>query len=106
MRQGAWLPLAALFLGSMQAWAQEAPGPHNRAEAVKIIADLRKIVAPQGLERTEKIRIGGIDQWVSVRSRDPRNPVLLVLHGGPGWVAMPTSWYFAQGWDEYFTVVQ
>ncbi|WP_235685342.1 MULTISPECIES: hypothetical protein [Corallococcus] len=35
-----------------------------------------------------------------------RNPVLLVLHGGPGWVAMPTRWYFAHGWDEFFTVIQ
>ena len=38
--------------------------------------------------------------------RDSRNPVLLMLHGGPGWVAMPTSWYFQRGWEEYFTVVQ
>lgn len=106
MRTGTWLALAALLLGSIQAQAQEAPAPHDRAEAIKIIADLRKIVAPQGIERTEKLRIGGIDQWVSVRSRDPRNPVLLVLHGGPGWVAMPTSWYFAHGWDEFFTVIQ
>jgi len=106
VHQWSWLPLAALLLGSVQAQAQETPEPHNRAEAVKIIADLRKIVAPKGLERTEKLRIGGIDQWVSVRSRDLRNPVLLMIHGGPGWVAMPTSWYFAQGWDEYFTVVQ
>ncbi|WP_199242856.1 alpha/beta hydrolase [Vitiosangium sp. GDMCC 1.1324] len=105
-RKGSWLTLAVLLLGSIQAQAQEAPGPHDRAEAVKIIAELRKIVAPEGLERTEKLRIGGIDQWVSVRSRDLRNPVLLVLHGGPGWVAMPTSWYFAHGWDEFFTVIQ
>lgn len=80
--------------------------PQNRAEAVKIIADLRKIVTPNGIERTEKIRIGGIDQWISIRSRDRRNPVLLMLHGGPGFVAMPTSWYFARGWEEYFTVIQ
>ncbi|WP_233166347.1 alpha/beta fold hydrolase [Archangium sp. Cb G35] len=95
-----------LLLGGIQVQAQEVQGPRDRAGAVQIIAELRKIVAPEGLERTEKLRIGGIDQWVSVRSRDPRNPVLLVLHGGPGWVAMPTSWYFAHGWDEFFTVIQ
>ncbi|WP_171439765.1 alpha/beta fold hydrolase [Myxococcus xanthus] len=106
MRREWWLPLAALLLGSIQAQAEEAPGPRNRAEAVEIIAELRKIVAPEGMERTEKLRIGGIDQWVSIRSRDLRNPVLLVLHGGPGWVTMPTSWYVSHGWDEFFTVIQ
>lgn len=86
--------------------ASEEPGPHNRAEAIRIIADMRRVVADNGIERLEKVRIGGIDQWISIRGSDRRNPVLLMLHGGPGWVAMPTSWYFQRGWEEYFTVVQ
>lgn len=82
------------------------PKPHNRAEAVKIIADMRHITAPNGIERLEKVRIGGIDQWISIRGTDRRNPVMLVLHGGPGYALMPMSWYFQRGWEEYFTVVQ
>lgn len=101
------LALTASFLSvPLTASAQSEISPRDRSEAVKIIADLRKIVTPDGIERLETVNINGADQWISVRSRDPRNPVLLVVHGGPGWVAMPTSWYFAQGWDEYFTVVQ
>src|SRR5690606_24632712 len=93
------------------AWAGVAAGeepvaPSSRAEATSIIADMRRIVADGGVERLEKVRIGGIDQWVSIRGNDRRNPVLLMLHGGPGWVSMPTSWYFQRGWEEYFTVVQ
>lgn len=91
---------------SMPSPASEAHGPDDRAEAVRIIGDLRKVVADNGVERLEAVRIGGIDQWVSIRGSDRRNPVLLMLHGGPGWVAMPTSWYFQRGWEEYFTVVQ
>lgn len=104
--------VAVLFIAvtgfgvSAHAAETPAPAPHNRAEAVKIIADLRKVVADDGIERLEKVRIGGIDQWVSIRGNDRRNPVLLMLHGGPGWVALPTSWYFQRGWEEYFTVVQ
>lgn len=78
----------------------------SRAEATQIIANLRKVVTPAGVERLEAVRIGGIDQWISIRGHDRRNPVLLMIHGGPGFVSMPTSWYFQRGWEEYFTVVQ
>ncbi|TWI00987.1 pimeloyl-ACP methyl ester carboxylesterase [Luteimonas cucumeris] len=88
------------------AGAAEPPGPHSRAEATRTIADLRRIVTERGVERVEKVRIGGIEQWVAIRGNDDRNPILLMLHGGPGWVSMPTSWYFQRGWEEYFTVVQ
>ncbi|HYD46624.1 MAG TPA: alpha/beta hydrolase [Phenylobacterium sp.] len=50
------------------------------------------------------VRINGQDQWVAVRGRDRKNPVLLILHGGPGF---PTSFMapaFA-AWEERFTVV-
>lgn len=80
-------------------------GPHNRAEAVSIIAGLRKIVSPLGLQAMETISIGGINQAVSVRSQDLRNPVLIYLHGGPGFVEMPLDWWWDRGWDEYFTVI-
>src|SRR6218665_3015602 len=101
-----FLLLAVLTLTGGSAHASDSPRPFTRADATSAIADMRKIVVPGGIERLEKVRIGGIDQWISIRGNDPRNPVLLMLHGGPGWVAMPTSWYFQRGWEEYFTVVQ
>lgn len=112
MRSGGIVRLVAAVLAvTLMHWstttaAQEAVKPTSRAEATKIIADLRKIVTPEGIERLETVRIGGIDQWVSIRGTDRRNPILLMIHGGPGFPAMPTSWYFARGWEEYFTVVQ
>lgn len=30
------------------------------------------------------VSIGGIDQWVTIRGTNAANPVLLVIHGGPG----------------------
>ena len=86
--------------------ADEPVKPSNRVEATAIIADARKILTPNGVERLEKVRIGGIDQWVSVRGADRRNPVLLYIHGGPGYVSIPMSWWFTRGLEEYFTVVQ
>lgn len=78
----------------------------DRAAATEVIRELRRIVSPEGVERLETVRIGGIDQWVSIRGTDRRNPILLVIHGGPAFPLMPTSWYFQRGWEEYFTVVQ
>ena len=86
--------------------AQGPVKPANRAEATAIIAQARKIVTPNGVQRLEKVRIGGIEQWVSIRGVDRRNPVLLHIHGGPGYVSIPMSWWFSRDWEEYFTVVQ
>src|SRR5207245_3209599 len=87
------------------AGADESAKPSSRAEATAIIADARKIVTPNGVERLDKVRIGGIDQRVSIRGADRRNPVLLLIHGGPGYVSIPMSWWFSRGWEAYFTVV-
>jgi proline iminopeptidase len=108
--------VATLSLGAARASIAQASAitartrdsvkPTDRAEATAIVADVRKILTPHGVERLEKVKIGGIDQWVSVRGADRRNPVLLHVHGGPGYVSMPMSWWFSRGWEEYFTVVQ
>jgi proline iminopeptidase len=108
--------VATLSLGAARASIAQASAiaartrdsvkPTDRAEATAIVADVRKVLTPNGVERLEKVKIGGIDQWVSVRGADRRNPVLLHVHGGPGYVSMPMSWWFSRGWEEYFTVVQ
>ena len=76
---------------------EQASKPFSRERATVIIANARKIVTPNGIERLEKVRIGGIDQWVSIRGADKRNPVLLLIHGGPGYVSLPLSWWFTRG---------
>jgi pimeloyl-ACP methyl ester carboxylesterase len=94
------------LLSTVPVPAQEPVKPASRSEATAIIANARKIVAPNGVERLETVRIGGIDQWVSIRGADRKNPVLLYIHGGPGYVSIPMSWWFTHGLEEYFTVVQ
>ena len=105
---GRLIPILAFLvvLSTAAVRAQEPATPASRSEATAIIANARKIVAPNGVERLEKVRIGGIDQWVSIRGADRRNPVLLYIHGGPGYVSIPMSWWFTHGLEEYFTVVQ
>jgi proline iminopeptidase len=106
MRLISKLPPLLLLATTAIVRAQAPADPASRAEATAIISNARKILTPNGVERLEKVRIGGIDQWVSVRGRDRRNPVLLLIHGGPGYVSIPISWWFSRAWEEYFTVVQ
>jgi len=47
-----------------------------------------------GINILESIEIGGIKQWISVRSENKNNPLLLILHGGPGFSMMPYSFIF------------
>jgi pimeloyl-ACP methyl ester carboxylesterase len=68
--------------------------------------DIRKINTKDGIEQQELIKIGGIPQWISIRSRDHDAPILLVLHGGPGFTLSPVSHYYMRDWEEFFTVVQ
>jgi proline iminopeptidase len=78
----------------------------TRTQATSIIGTARKIVAPNGIEELLEIPIGGTKQWISVRGRDRGNPVLLMIHGGPASPEMPSSWFFQNSWEDYFTVVQ
>src|SRR5258708_40000678 len=73
---------------------EPAPKPFSRAKATLIIADARKIVTPNGVERLDKVRIGGIEQWVSIRGADKRNPGLLLRPGRPGDVSKALSTWF------------
>lgn len=52
------------------------------------------------------VRIGGIDQWITIGGEDRHNPVVLYLHGGPGDAATPFADAMFEGWAKWFTLVQ
>lgn len=82
-----------------------ASGP-ERSSFVETLRNARRIVAQEGIEDLLAVSIGGTEQWLSIRGRDARNPVLLFIHGGPGSPEMPASWLYQSGWEDYFVVVQ
>lgn len=61
---------------------------------------------PESLAALESIELGGATQWISVRGRDRKAPILLYLHGGPGSPETPiVRRYFAGAIEENFLVV-
>jgi proline iminopeptidase len=100
--------VAALSLMSaVNAHSADAPDPKfTRDHATAIIDSFRKIVSPEGVDERLEIPIGGTQQWISVRGRDRRNPIMLMIHGGPASPEMQTSWTWQGDWEDYFTVVQ
>jgi pimeloyl-ACP methyl ester carboxylesterase len=63
------------------------------------------IAMPHGIDERFYEKIGGIDQWLTIRGWDRANPVILLLHGGPGNPASAhPQWLF--GWEKDFTIVQ
>ncbi|MEZ0611218.1 alpha/beta fold hydrolase [Fibrella sp. WM1] len=53
----------------------------------------------------QRVNINGIKQFVTIRGRDRRNPVLLWLHGGPGNLSMPFYMHYNAALEDCFTVV-
>jgi pimeloyl-ACP methyl ester carboxylesterase len=56
-------------------------------------------------DRVLLVPLGGLEQWISIRGEDLSNPVLLVVHGGPGEAQWPAAEIF-KPWEKKFTVVQ
>lgn len=64
-----------------------------------------KIDSATGINSLEKVRIGGIEQWISIRGWNREHPVLLLLHGGPGFPGMPFAHVTAE-LEKHFIVVR
>jgi pimeloyl-ACP methyl ester carboxylesterase len=68
-------------------------------------AKMLAINTPNDIVEERFVHVGGIDQWVQIRGEDRNNPVMLVLHGGPGW-SNSTFTLPLRSWEKHFTVVQ
>jgi pimeloyl-ACP methyl ester carboxylesterase len=65
----------------------------------------RAIHEPNSIASLERVRIGGVDQYILIRGNDAALPVLLFLHGGPGMPAMYLAHAFQRELEKEFVVV-
>ncbi|WP_328926249.1 alpha/beta hydrolase [Streptomyces sp. NBC_00190] len=77
----------------------------HRAVRRSAHARLMRIDSPDGIDEQGFVRIGGIDQWISIRGEDRTNPVLLEVHGGPGAANSPYG-ARTREWEKHFTLVR
>jgi pimeloyl-ACP methyl ester carboxylesterase len=90
-----WVLLGVAFLvagGLFHWWFTPGRTPH--------------ITAVHSIASLERIRIGGVDQYILIRGEDTSLPVLLFLHGGPGMPAMYLAHEFQRPLEKEFVVVQ
>lgn len=93
--------LAVLLAGSpLRAQAHDTVDPHA------VLREARQFLGKDAVHDDRFVRIGGIEQWISVRGRHRDAPILLFLHGGPAFTTIPNSYLYTAEWQEYFTVVQ
>src|SRR5438874_5269784 len=86
------LAVLALVLAALRVYEQ------NR------VAARIKISSPNGIASLEKVRLGGVDQWIQIRGHDRTKPILLFLHSGPGFPQTPFS-YVNAALEKEFVVV-
>lgn len=84
--------LAHLGIGSEAAAQSMACAPRSAGEGSRI-------------DEAGWVTLGGIEQWITFRGADRSNPVLLHVHGGPGFAFSAFAAEFAP-YEADFTVVQ
>ena len=60
---------------------------------------------PNSIAVLERIELGGVEQAVLIRGVDRRKPVLLYIHGGPGFGILPLAPFWSEELEKHFVVV-
>ena len=73
---------------------------------VRFVGQRINAVTPKGgINEEMYVDINGSRQWINIYGKNLDNPVLLYLHGGPGYASSPISFAFTRKWADVYTVV-
>ena len=62
-------------------------------------------LVPGSIAKINYLRLGGLDQWVMIRGENVANPLLIMLHGGPGFPETRLLRFFNAPLEKDFTVI-
>jgi pimeloyl-ACP methyl ester carboxylesterase len=77
----------------------------SRAGTTPPFRGLDGCVIPHSVAEIAFLHLGGIDQWVMIRGENTTNPVLVLVHGGPGFPEMQLFRHFNGELEKSFTCV-
>jgi len=84
-----------ILVSVLLAWSPGKPKP--------LLAENGKVIEGSISEKTY-ININGVEQGMFIKSKNPANPVLLFIHGGPGMPEYFLTRSYPAGLEDYFTV--
>ena len=64
-----------------------------------------KIDTDTGIQENTYITIYGIEQYLQIRGEDRNNPIILWLHGGPGFPLSYLTYYYQTALEKDYTIV-
>jgi len=73
---------------------------------ITLLLLINTVFAQNSVKTHEAVKIGGIKQWIGARTNDDSKPLLLFLHGGPGFSSRAYSKKFIKYLKNDFIVAQ
>jgi len=64
-----------------------------------------KITSENGIQENAFVKLGRLQQFISIRGQNTSNPVILILHGGPGSPISLVGYHWQTGLESYYTLV-
>lgn len=64
-----------------------------------------RVTSSEGTDKDEFITLGGMEQYIHIRTENTSNPVIICLHGGPGSPDSFVNYLWADKLDENYTLV-
>jgi len=96
--------LASILLAQGSTHAEgQAPAP---SASVVRLPDTVCRTAGKAVDEQGYVVIGGIEQWVRIKGSSCANPIVLLVHGGPGNPTTPFADNYYKAWEKNFTIVQ